>query len=449
MHYIYPLAEVLKVKRYKRICLPGSQSFGMLNLSGKLETKPVLMSVAIATTTFIAGCSDGPSVRAVESGGGRFVSTVGDSTITRRLTGLENKQAFRTTQKYASLNHYASNGFSGRIESINTDLMILAPEAVPESGVSVGSIEDAANSSSVSTDSSSVVRYTDSIVRESGVDDADPAIRGSHSLHVSGDTQPDVLDYSDTSLDTSKVTATDLPLMTLVSGEEQIDLSSGTTLAEQKPLNLLTDTASFYVADSAGLSVLDKNVAAADATLIYESAIELSSQSSDGMHTHGASGGSLILTSTSHGSGYSDYWGYPGFWGTINSSIHRLSVEGRTIPSVVETANFDGQIISSRVVGEYIYLATRYFPEINDVSFSDQKRSLNTAFEEIDIDSVMPSYTLSDGSSVPLASSENCFVSAPSGSGYYQPDIITLAAINLNDLSISDSVCYLDGVGTL
>ena len=392
------------------------------------KIRVTLLSAAVATAILLAGCSDSGSSGS-EPGSNQNSqnnnNVPGNDNTARGLTGFENREAFETTLRDALRNHYSSNGFAGGEDSA---VELGAPQASP---VALGTDLAATDNSSVA-ESAADTGFTDTNVQEAGVDEADRIKSDGRFLYVLGNEQFGGIDFP---------TPVDLPVITLQT-EPLVDEVVAVD-------GLSADSSFFYEPTTARLRILELNADAADATLLHESSIELGGQSVDGMYLHGANRDALILTSTSHGGGYWDYWGYPGFWGTTNSSIHRLSVEDRTSPQVVETANFDGQIISSRVVGDHMYVATRYFPALDGFNLDTPNGSIGTAIDNIDIDSIMPSYQLSNGSSVPLASSENCFVSALPENGYYLPDIITLAAVNLNDLSISDSVCYLGSVETL
>lgn len=410
-----------------------------------IKTKTTLLSAAIATTIFLAGCSDsnnvgddpGSSNQGIENGDNNGEGNGnGEANTTRGLTGFENSEAFETTLKEALRNHYANNGFTGDSDLAAIEIAVdapAAPQAAPEVAASQESAADA-GSNATSGDGSSDSNFTDTNVQEAGVDEADRVKSDGRYLYILGNTQ-----FGQFGLPEAPVV--DLPVITFDTAE----VDNTTDFA----VDAVADSSFYYEPTIARLRILEMNPDAADATLLHETSIELGGQSVDGMYLHGANRDALIFTSTSHGGGYWDYWGYSSFWGTTNSSIHRLSVEDRNSPQVVESANFDGQIISSRVVGDHMYLATRYFPVVEGVDFNDPNVSLDAAIESINVDLVMPSYQLSDGSSVPLASAENCFVSSLPENGYYLPDIITLAAVNLNDLTISDSVCYLGSVETL
>ena len=402
-----------------------------------IQTKRTLLSTAIAASLFLAGCSGSDDSGVTAQTGpdtqiGNINNGSGQNNTTRALTGFENREAFETTLKDALRNYYANNGFFGGEDSA-IEVAVgapAAPQAAPVDGAAdlAGIAVDASSSVDDSASDSSSSVFTDTNVQEAGVDEADRVKSDGRYLYILGNAQFGGIEIPD-------VTPIDSPVITLDTGDVSVGLS--------------VDSSQFYEPNSARLRILEMNPDAADATLLNDSTIELGGQSVDGMYLHGANRDALILTSTSHGGGYWGYWGYSGFWGTTSSSIHRLNVEDRANPSVVETASFNGQIISSRVVGDHLYLAARYSPIVDGLHFDDPNLSIDAVIDSIDIDSVMPSYQLTDGSSVPLASSDNCFASSLPENGYYLPDIITLAAVNLNDLSVSDSVCYLGSVETL
>lgn len=399
------------------------------------RSRVTLLSTALSITVFLAGCSDSGNGNGVDepgsnSGNGSNGQTGNTGNETRGLTGFETREDFERTLKDALLNHYGSQGGrdgggSDQTTTTGAPVPVAAqePQAAPDSG---GGLANTTGDAGALQESSADSNFTDTNVQEAGVDEADRVKSDGRYLYVLGSQQNNDIGFPGAPL-------IDLPVITLETG---VPVAGG-------------DAIGFYQPTKARLRILELDKDSADSTLLHETTVELGGQSVDGMYLHGADKDALIMTSSSNGGGYWGHWGSPAFWGTTSSSIHRMNVSDRNNPRVVETANFDGQIISSRVVGDHMYVATRYFPQPEGINFDDPAVILDAAIDTIDVDAVMPVYTRSDGSSVPLANADNCFVSNLPEQGYYLPDIITLAAVNLNDLSLSDSVCYLGNVEML
>ncbi len=408
---------------------------------------------SIAASMALVGCSsDGTSVSTAEESTQATVDTTLPITDTnaetdaeiqnRNLIGFQSAAEFEQAIRQSLLNYYQTQGLvtggeSGDDGGIDSPNPQVAPVAAPESlSVSAdagdGSAADSSTNQTAATDG---INVTSTNVQEIGVDEADRIKTDGRYLYVLDDVTEDFI-------------VQPFPIILPVVFPEPLPVD-GVDVEVSVDNADVVGTSQFYQPDSIDLRIFQLESSNAEATLIHESNLQLEGQSVDGMYLHGEDNDALLLTSTSHGGGYWDYWGSPSFWGTTSSSIYRLDVSDRTNPSVAETASFNGQIISSRVVGDYMYLVARsstvnpvFDPFIQDTSVED-------AVAAVDIDSILPQYYLSDGSSVPLAAAEDCFVTQQTDRNYNSPDIVTLAAINLNDLSVSDSVCYLGNVETL
>ena len=396
-------------------------------------TRQCVQSLAIALSLAMTACSDGgsSSANSIEPSSPTTIALQPDVTVetqARKLQEFESAEAFEQTLKETLLNHYLNQGGQ-------SGLVTPAPLPAPQQPQGAADSVDLSTTTLATTaESGGTVQLSNGLtttnLQEAGVDEADRVKSDGRFLFVLDNTP-------------GRGVAVPFPI---------IDLPI--VLPEPLPIDQVgsTDTigsSQFYQPNSVDLRILELDSSNADATLVHESTLQIGGQSVDGMYLTGADNNALVLTSTSHGGAYWGYWDVPSFWGTTSSSIHHLNVADRNNPSLTETASFDGQIISSRVVGDYMYLVSR--SSLIDPVFNpyEQTVSVEEAVAALDITSVMPQYHLSDGSSSPLASAANCFVTDLPQNSYYLPDIVTLAAINLSDLTVSDSVCYLGSVETL
>lgn len=413
--------------------------------------KAALVS-SIATSLALVGCSD--SGDSGEGDEGDEATPVIDSpqgiTLapenetgsevaleTRKLTGFESPDEFEQTIKQSLVNYYQTQTGTSQGDVATdgaVDFAVLSPAApVPES-ISLATDADSVAGSTAGSDGGTGATTTN--VQEIGVDEADRIKTDGRYLYVLDDVRAD---FGIQPLPIGPII--DLPIVF----PEPLPVD----VVDTEPSGDSVASSQFYQPNSIDLRILQLDGSNAEATLLHESTLQLEGQSVDGMYLHGDDSDSLVLTSTSHGGGYWDYWGSSSFWGTTTSSINRLNVSDRSNPVVAETASFNGQIISSRVVGDYMYLVARSSAVSPGFDPYNQGLSVEDAVAALDIASVLPQYHLSDGSSSPMAAAEDCFVTEQTDRSYYLPDIVTLAAINLNDLSVSDSVCYLGGIETL
>ena len=158
---------------------------------------------------------------------------------------------------------------------------------------------------------------------------------------------------------------------------------------------------------------------------------------------------SLLLSENNFG-GYYD-WNYSQGWSGGKSSILKMNVSD---PQNVNTQRlaFDGNVISSRLIDDRLILATRFYPDIeglNPYAYPTEEDWL-AALETIDLSDALPQYTrISDGVSLPMVSPSDCFVAGDVEEGNSWPDIITLAVVDADDLSLQSSACYLGASETL
>lgn len=357
-------------------------------------------------------------------------SESGDTGFSVGLNGFDSQNDFERVLKDALLDYYSTgDDGSARFEANFGDLAATSfatadvPAAAP---VAETAADSAAGDSLASLD------FTATNVQEAGVDEADRMKTDGRFLYVLGDSNSAAVPFPIGPV-------IDLPFIEL-DGE----LAAEPALATSEP----------FIPPTVNLRILELNSDAPDASLLSESDLQLGGYSVDGMYLSETDPDALFLTSSSYGGNFWGYWDSPAFWGTTRSSIHRMDVSDRTAPQAAQTVSFDGQIISSRVVGDRLYVASRYFPRprltpAEQSSVEDDDFVLEDFVASLAVDDLVPRYRRGDSEVVPLANYENCLVGDSPDSQNYRPDIITLLAINLDDLSLSDSACYLGQLDTL
>jgi len=198
------------------------------------------------------------------------------------------------------------------------------------------------------------------------------------------------------------------------------------------------------------IRILSLDAQAADTSLISTLEIDSSNGFADGLYLHtGDNFKSLILASSSL-SGYWDLWHNPVQFHQQKSIIRKFNVADPSAVSVDDTLTLDGQLVSSRRVGQYLYVATRYYPEVPGVNPWAAGVDATALINQADVETLLPGVVReSDQTSEPLADADRCFVAQKPEHGYYSPDIITLAVIDIASMRVTDSVCYLGATETL
>ncbi len=139
-------------------------------------------------------------------------------------------------------------------------------------------------------------------------------------------------------------------------------------------------------------------------------------------------------------------WGNPWFWQRGNVNIWGYDVSD---PMAVERAysiDIEGHLLTSRRIGDTLYLVTRhtpYIPGYQPYYPSDSQREKNEALlQEVTADSLLPKISIDGGEPQNLVAAVDCFLPAKAQRRHYSPSVITLTAINVREPQKRRSVCY-------
>ena len=323
---------------------------------------------------------------------------------------------FESEIREALLNSVGSNSAGGADGANNTDLVTSTPTT---SDAAAAPQESQTAGASTESDASGL-NVTGTNVQEIGVDEADRVKSDGRHLFV-----------LENSFDQGTVSIDAL--------EDESALTPRLSIA-LPPQN-----------SKARIRMLSLDAESADASLVKELEFETNNEQANGLYLHDKGQTQSILVTSSSLSGYWGFWGQPYQWAGQSSTIRKINVTNPATASVVDSLKIDGQIVSSRRIGDYMYVASRYFPQLNKLdSSSGNSQSITDAINNADIQTLLPQVKrASDEQIQQLADANNCFVAEKPKSGYYSPDIITLAVIDIADMSVSDSVCYLGSTETL
>lgn len=326
------------------------------------------------------------------------------------LRVIGDKEKFSTSIKAALVNSLSSGagGIAVTVDAADTPQPVAAPEALPSAPVSA----EADSAASADT----ALNVTETNVQEIGVDESDRVKSDGRYLYVLNSI------YGDVQVSEPEV---------LPDGFRTSVVYEPNGVAEIKVLSLDNE--------------------AADAQLLTSITIETENQRADGLYLYQTDAEqSLIVTSSSMGS-YWGYWGAPLEFHGEKSTVHKFDIADPSIAQISDSLNLDGQIVASRRIGDYLYVATRFFPWPDDVDlYSNDPQALEQTINDTPVEALLPVATRrSDGAVQPMADAANCFVASKSSNDYYSPDIVTLAVIDLRSLEVSGSVCYLGASETL
>jgi len=111
---------------------------------------------------------------------------------------------------------------------------------------------------------------------------------------------------------------------------------------------------------------------------------------------------------------------------------------------VINSYNFDGNIVNSRRVGDVLYIVSRYQPYIEQLTYAttDEEKISNYALiNNTDIANLLPKYHEKNGTKQSLVNDKQCLLpeNATDKDGY--DTIMTLTAINIHEPQQLNSVC--------
>lgn len=240
-----------------------------------------------------------------------------------------------------------------------------------------------------------------------------------------------------TVLSASTFTKTNL----LVTGVEEID-----------PVKY--DGEHLYVANGADIQVLktytDGTAAEVLGRINVNSGSESSNQSIRGIYL---SDDSSLLTAISEAQAVHWFveWFSPWGWNG-KTRIDLVDISDVTVLTKTNSLELDGSYITSRRIGNVLYVVTRFTPSLAGLVLnaeSEEEIDANERLiEELDVNELLPQVRYQDGTSGNLVTSDNCFLPPITdvGPAVYYPTLTTITAIKLDNPSDMTSVCLTDGI---
>ena len=144
-----------------------------------------------------------------------------------------------------------------------------------------------------------------------------------------------------------------------------------------------------------------------------------------------------------------DIWG----WGNNEVEIEFLDASDPANLSLSERMVIDGTLISSRRIGDSLYVVTRYSPGLDGFvpyAFDEETQQANaTALEEASLTTLIPQVDFPDQDPRDLIESKDCYITTNSLDENYNPSIITVTTIPLSAPDTFQSSCFLGSTETV
>lgn len=133
--------------------------------------------------------------------------------------------------------------------------------------------------------------------------------------------------------------------------------------------------------------------------------------------------------------------------------ITLYDVRSPSNPDKAWSMTLDGDLLSSRKIGNTLYLITSFMPGIHNLETyptTDEVRSANeTLISNTRLEKLLPEYSINGGSAQPLTSGEGCLIPESTSDIIGYSNFINITAINLATQEMIESVCvsgYIEGI---
>gem|GEM_PF-603851 len=156
---------------------------------------------------------------------------------------------------------------------------------------------------------------------------------------------------------------------------------------------------------------------------------------------------------------YWSWWGYPATFSGQTTEINMLDVSSPESIQAISEIKLDGTLISSRRIGNTLYLVTRTSPEIENFNpYYPLEPNGHVTQEEIDanlqllddisIADIIPNITIGSNSPVALHQVDDCFLPPQDSSKMPDKSIISITAISLDNPDTFRSSCIIGSTET-
>ena len=196
---------------------------------------------------------------------------------------------------------------------------------------------------------------------------------------------------------------------------------------------LKNDASYLYVASSKTPSIKVFSTQSGEAVL--SSTINIATDNSQMISGLYLSDNKLIALSGDN-SYFWDQWFAPNYWNDRSTKLDFFATQNGQL-SKINSLKVDGQLISSRRIGNTLYLATRHTPSLKgliDYPSTEQEVTKNRALiESASLSDFLPNYAINGEDKGDVLSSSSCFTTNYPNSENQQASIINILSIDLNN----------------
>ena len=157
----------------------------------------------------------------------------------------------------------------------------------------------------------------------------------------------------------------------------------------------------------------------------------------------------VTLSGQNHSIPWLDVWR----WGDSKLELEFLDASSPASLTLSNRLRIDGSLISSRRIGDVLYLVTRYIPSLPGFithAYDDDTREKNdTLLAESTLLEMTPKITFLSGAEQELVSSERCYLATGAVDATRNPSLISIVAIPLNSPESFSSTCFLGNTETV
>ncbi len=129
-----------------------------------------------------------------------------------------------------------------------------------------------------------------------------------------------------------------------------------------------------------------------------------------------------------------DWFASPRVWQSGRTTINLVQIDNPAQPTVKTTLQFDGHLVSSRRIGEVLYLVTRFNPYLKDYitypGTPEEEDRNKTLLDETTLAELLPQWNVGNAEKKDLLSADSCYL-APTHDESGSADIISIVAIDL------------------
>ena len=133
--------------------------------------------------------------------------------------------------------------------------------------------------------------------------------------------------------------------------------------------------------------------------------------------------------------------------------ITLFDVRTPATPAKSWSMSIDGDLLSTRKIGNTLYVISSFVPGIPALNYSAETREAKIANEQLiaqtHVEKLLPEYSINGGSAQPLTGASGCMIPASTEKADGHLSLINITAIDLNSQQLIKSVCVNSNVETV